>query len=59
MADPSQYTYESPLKGWENLPPLGDEKAADGKSKKSKMLPMIHMALADSSPVYPSISWLA
>ena len=33
MADPSRYTYESPLKGYENAPPLPDEKAADGKSK--------------------------
>ncbi|KAG0649746.1 hypothetical protein D0Z07_3727 [Hyphodiscus hymeniophilus] len=32
MADPSAYTYPSPLAGWENAPPLLDEKAADGKS---------------------------
>lgn len=32
MADPSLYTYESPLKGYENAPPLPDEKAEDGKS---------------------------
>ncbi|KAF8867088.1 hypothetical protein BDZ45DRAFT_638411 [Acephala macrosclerotiorum] len=32
MADPSRYTYESPLKGYENAPPLPDDKAADGKS---------------------------
>ncbi|KAE8444265.1 hypothetical protein EG329_000765 [Mollisiaceae sp. DMI_Dod_QoI] len=32
MADPSRYTYPSPLKGYENAPPLPDEKAADGKS---------------------------
>jgi len=32
MADPSRYTYDSPLKGYENAPPLPDEKAADGKS---------------------------
>jgi hypothetical protein len=32
MADPSQYTYPSPLAGYENLPPLPEEKAADGKS---------------------------
>ncbi|EKG22412.1 Dopa 45-dioxygenase [Macrophomina phaseolina MS6] len=32
MSDPSLYTYPSPLEGWENLPPLPDERAADGKS---------------------------
>jgi hypothetical protein len=32
MADPSLYTYPSPLAGYENAPPLPDEKAADGKS---------------------------
>ena len=32
MADPALYTYPSPLAGYENLPPLPDEKAADGKS---------------------------
>jgi hypothetical protein len=32
MADPSLYTYPSPLAGYENLPALPDEKAADGKS---------------------------
>jgi DOPA 4,5-dioxygenase len=32
MADPSAYTYPSPLKGYENAGPLSDEKAADGKS---------------------------
>lgn len=32
MADPSQYTYASPLKGYEGLEPLLDEKAEDGKS---------------------------
>jgi DOPA 4,5-dioxygenase len=32
MADPSAYTYPSPLLGYENSPPLPDEKAADGKS---------------------------
>jgi DOPA 4,5-dioxygenase len=30
--DPSQYTYPSPLAGYENAPPLPDEKAEDGKS---------------------------
>jgi hypothetical protein len=30
--DPSVYTYPSPLAGYENAPPLPDEKAADGKS---------------------------
>jgi DOPA 4,5-dioxygenase len=30
--DPSAYTYPSPLEGYENLPPLPDEKAEDGKS---------------------------
>ena len=32
MADPSLYTYPSPLLGYENAPPLPGEKAADGKS---------------------------
>ncbi|KAK7711221.1 hypothetical protein SLS57_008136 [Botryosphaeria dothidea] len=32
MSDPSLYTYPSPLQGWENLPPLPNERAADGKS---------------------------
>jgi len=32
MADPSLYDYPSPLAGYENSPPLTDEKAADGKS---------------------------
>ncbi|OBW64576.1 MAG: Uncharacterized protein AUREO_053600 [Aureobasidium pullulans] len=32
MSDPSIYTYPSPLEGYENLPPLSDEKNADGKS---------------------------
>lgn len=32
MADPSLYTYPSPLAGWENLPALPDEKTEDGKS---------------------------
>ncbi|MCJ1368339.1 hypothetical protein MMC16_007481 [Acarospora aff. strigata] len=32
MADPSLYTYPSPLEGYEGLQPLPDEKAEDGKS---------------------------
>ncbi|RDL42031.1 DOPA-like protein [Venustampulla echinocandica] len=32
MADASAYTYPSPLQGYENAPPLPDEKAEDGKS---------------------------
>ncbi|RYO37551.1 hypothetical protein AA0111_g2503 [Alternaria arborescens] len=32
MADPNLYKYESPLKGYEGLEALPDEKAADGKS---------------------------
>lgn len=32
MGDPSIYTYPSPSEGYENLPPLSDEKAEDGKS---------------------------
>jgi hypothetical protein len=35
MADPSLYTYPSPLKGYENAPPLPDERAEDGKSYKN------------------------
>jgi hypothetical protein len=33
MADPSIYSYPSPLEGWENSTPLPDEKAEDGKSE--------------------------
>lgn len=33
MADPSLYTYPSPLEGYENAPQLSDEKAEDGKSE--------------------------
>jgi len=32
MSDASAYTYPSPLAGYENLPPLPEEKAEDGKS---------------------------
>lgn len=32
MADPSLYTYPSPLKGYEDLPSLPDEISKDGKS---------------------------
>ncbi|KAF2101734.1 hypothetical protein NA57DRAFT_34418 [Rhizodiscina lignyota] len=32
MSDPSLYTYEDPLKGYENLEPLSDEISKDGKS---------------------------
>jgi hypothetical protein len=32
MADPSLYTYPSPLLGYEGLDPLPSDKAADGKS---------------------------
>jgi hypothetical protein len=32
MADPSAYTYPSPLAGYENLESLPEEKAEDGKS---------------------------
>jgi hypothetical protein len=32
MGDASVFTYPSPLTGYENAPPLSDEKAADGKS---------------------------
>lgn len=32
MADPSLYTYPSPLQGYENLAPLGTEVSPDGKS---------------------------
>lgn len=32
MADPSLYTYPSPLVGYEDLTPLGTEVAPDGKS---------------------------
>jgi hypothetical protein len=32
MADPSAYDYPSPLAGYEDAPPLSNEKAADGKA---------------------------
>lgn len=32
MADPSAYTYPSPLAGWETAGTLSDRKAEDGKS---------------------------
>ncbi|KAI0129635.1 DOPA-like domain-containing protein [Xylariales sp. AK1849] len=32
MSDPSLYQYPSPLAGYENAPPLPDERAGDGKS---------------------------
>ncbi|KAF1848532.1 uncharacterized protein K460DRAFT_334759 [Cucurbitaria berberidis CBS 394.84] len=32
MADPSLYTYPSPLEGYQGLEPLPNEKASDGKS---------------------------
>lgn len=32
MSDPSPFTYPSPLKGFENLPPLPDQRNEDGKS---------------------------
>lgn len=32
MADPSLYTYPSPLAGWENSPPLPTDISSDGKS---------------------------
>ncbi|KAK3045764.1 hypothetical protein LTS18_013594, partial [Coniosporium uncinatum] len=35
MADPFDYKYESPLSGFENLPPLSDERNPDGKSFKN------------------------
>jgi hypothetical protein len=35
MADPSLYTYPSPLRGYEGLEPLSDERDEDGKSYKN------------------------
>lgn len=35
MADPSLYKYPSPLKGYEGLEPLSDERNEDGKSYKN------------------------
>jgi hypothetical protein len=32
MADPSAYSFPSPLVGYENAPALPNEKAADGKA---------------------------
>ncbi|KAH0404002.1 hypothetical protein E4T50_13224 [Aureobasidium sp. EXF-12298] len=47
MADPSIYTYPSPLEGFENLSPLPDEKNADGKS-------YVNPPAAKPSPAYES-----
>jgi hypothetical protein len=35
MADPSLYTYPSPLEGYEGLEPLSNERDEDGKSYKN------------------------
>lgn len=35
MSDTFLYTYESPLKGYEGLEPLGEELGEDGKSFKN------------------------
>ena len=35
MADPSTYTYPSPLEGYDNAPPLPDDLNEDGKSFKN------------------------
>ena len=35
MSDPSAYTYEDPLKGYENAPQLPDDLNEDGKSFKN------------------------
>jgi len=35
MSDAFLYTYESPLKGYENAEPLGEELSEDGKSFKN------------------------
>jgi len=32
MSDPFAYDYPSPLEGWENLPPLSEDRNEDGKS---------------------------
>ncbi|KAH0020888.1 hypothetical protein KCU78_g6310, partial [Aureobasidium melanogenum] len=47
MADPSIYTYPSPLEGFKNLLPLPDEKNADGKS-------YVNPPAAKPSPAYES-----
>ncbi|KAK3652199.1 hypothetical protein LTR56_005332 [Elasticomyces elasticus] len=39
MADPSLYTYTSPLEGYENLEPLADEKVTEGPDAKSYVNP--------------------
>ncbi|KAL1586056.1 hypothetical protein WHR41_04862 [Cladosporium halotolerans] len=39
MADPSLYTYPSPLKGYEDLPTLPDEKNDSGPNAKSYINP--------------------
>jgi len=40
MADPSLYTYPSPLLGYESAAPLPDERAADGKSYVNPPAPL-------------------
>jgi DOPA 4,5-dioxygenase len=35
MADASGFIYPSPLKGYENAPPLPEERAEDGKSYRN------------------------
>ncbi|KAJ9667910.1 hypothetical protein H2201_002096 [Coniosporium apollinis] len=49
MADPSLYTYPSPLEGFEDLPPLPNERAADGKS-------FVNPPAAEPSPAYKSFT---
>ncbi|KAK8206105.1 DOPA-like domain-containing protein, partial [Phyllosticta capitalensis] len=45
MADPALYTYPDPLEGFEGLPPLPDERNADGKS-------YVNPPAASLSPAY-------
>ncbi|KAH5582108.1 hypothetical protein HBI24_123670 [Parastagonospora nodorum] len=47
MSDPSLYTYPSPLKGYEGLDPLPNEKAPDGKS-------YLNPPSSQKSPAYTS-----
>jgi DOPA 4,5-dioxygenase len=49
MSDPFAYAYPSPLEGYENLTPLPDEKAADGKS-------YVNPPAKDPSAAYSSFS---
>lgn len=47
MADPSAYTYPSPLEGYENVPPLPDDLNEDGKSFKNPQTGVLSKAYSE------------